>query len=273
MFKRFFCVLVLAVIAYPAMATSQEDYQTALASWSRTLQMYVDEQGRTDFRALASDNDDLRQFVSFVESTSPASHPDLFATDEEVLAYHINAYNALAMYGVIDEGIPSDFDGFFKRLSFFKLRSVVVGGKKTSLYDYENKVIRPLDEPRVHFALNCMVKDCPRLPQEVFQANTLEQQLEAAAQEFFNKDKHIRIDADKRTVYVSKILDFYTEDFVPSGKARDLTEYVNRYAKMMVPEGYRVKFIDYNWTINQQPALLTKSEAATADQGFDNKPG
>lgn len=273
MLKRFVCVFLLAVIAYPAMATNHEDYQTALASWSRTLQLYVDEQGRTDFLALASDNDDLRQFVSFVESTSPASHPDLFATEDEVLAYHINAYNALAMYGVINEDIPSDFDGFFKRLSFFKLRSVVIGGKKTSLYDYENKVIRPLQEPRVHFALNCMVRDCPRLPQEVFQADMLEQQLDTAAQEFFNKDKHIRIDADKRTVFVSKILDFYTEDFVTSGKVSDLTEYVNRYAKMMVPESYRVKFIDYNWTINQQPAVLTKSEAAITDQNSDNKPG
>ncbi|MEH6358484.1 MAG: DUF547 domain-containing protein [Pseudomonadales bacterium] len=273
MFKRFICMFFLAVIAYPAMATSHEDYQTALASWSRTLQLYVDERGRTDFRALASDSDDLSQFVSFVESTSPASHPDLFATEDEVLAYHINAYNALAMYGVISEDIPSDFDGFFKRLSFFKLRSVVIGGEKTSLYDYENKVIRPLDEPRVHFALNCMVRDCPRLPQEAFQANTLEQQLEVAAQEFFNKDKHIRIDADKRTLYVSKILDFYTEDFVPSGKVRDLTEYVNRYAKMMVPEDYRVKFIDYNWTINQQPAALTKSEAVTIDKYSISEPG
>lgn len=253
MFKRFICVCFLAVIAYPAMATNHEDYQTALANWSRTLQMYVDEQGRTDFIALASDSDDLRDFVSFVESASPATHPELFTSADEVLAYHINAYNALAMYGVISEDIPSDFDGFFKRLSFFKLRSVVIGGRKTSLYDYENKVIRPLDEPRVHFALNCMVKDCPRLPREPFLAETLEAQLEQAAREFFAKDKHIRVDAKKRIVYVSKILDFYTEDFVSSGKTRDLKEYVNRYVEILIPEDYRVKFINYNWTINQQP--------------------
>lgn len=251
MFKRFICVLALVVVTYPAMATSHEDYETALASWSRILQLYVDEEGRTDFRALALDSDDLKQFLSFVESTSPASHPDLFATEDEVLAYHINAYNALAMFGVIKKAIPSDLNSFYKRLRFFKLRSVVIGGEKTSLYNYENKVIRLLNEPRVHFVLNCMVRGCPRLPQEVFQAETLEEQLEAAAQEFFNKDKHIRIDADKRTVYVSEILDFYTEDFVSSGKTRDLTEYLNCYSKIKVPTDYRVKFIDYDWTINQ----------------------
>ena len=253
MFKRFICAFVLCVTASSAMATNHEEYQSALAGWSRTLQMYVDEQGRTDFKALASNTGDLQQFVSFVAVTSPASHPHLFASDKEVLAYHINAYNALAMYGVISEGLPRDFDSFFKRLRFFKFRDVVIGGRETSLQDFENDVIRSLRDPRVHFALNCMVRDCPRLPQQPFLAQNLEQQLEAAALEFFAKKKHTRIDAEKRTLYVSKILDFYTKDFVPSGNKRDLLDYVNRYAKMAVPEGYRVEFIQYDWTINQQP--------------------
>lgn len=259
MFKRFIGVLLLTVMAYPVMAANQEDYQTALAGWSRTLQMYVDEQGRTDFKALASDDAELRQFVKFIEKTSPATDPDLFATKDEVLAYRINAYNALAMYGVISEGIPSDFDSYLKRLKFFNWRSIVIGGEKTSLSDYENEVIRPMGDPRVHFVLNCMVRSCPRLPQQPFQAGTLQQQLEAVAQEFFNTDKNLRLDADERTVYVSKILDFYTEDFVPSGKVQDLAQYINRYAKMKVPEGYRVKFLDYDWTINQQPAAASNT--------------
>jgi len=182
------------------------------------------------------------------------------------LAYHLNAYNALAMYGVISENIPADFDSFFKRLSFFKFRSVVIGGQKTSLQNYENDVIRLFGEPRVHFALNCMVRDCPRLPMQPFNGETLEQQLESATQEFFDKAKHIRVDEYKRILYVSKILDFYTEDFVPSGKAKDLLGYVNGYAKMKVPADYRVKFIDYNWTINQQPEQLAGASFDTNEQ-------
>jgi len=37
------------------------------------------------------------------------------------------------------------------------------------------------------------------------------------------------------------------------GNKRDLLDYVNRYAKMAESEGYRVEFIQYDWTINQQP--------------------
>ena len=47
--------------------------------------------------------------------------------------------------------------------------------------------------------------------------------------------------------------EFYTEDFVPSGKARDLASYVNPHRQEPLPANYRIKFIDYDWTINQQP--------------------
>ncbi len=253
MLKSFLGALLLFAAFHAVQAADRDQYEIAIEHWAQVLETYVDEQGRTDFAALAENADDLRHFVGFIEGTSPASHPALFPTENDVLAFHINAYNALAMYGVIGEGIPVDFDSFFKRLRFFKFRSVVIGGEETSLQDYENGVIRPLGEDRAHFALNCMVRDCPRLPQQPFQAETLEQQLENAAHEFFSKPVHLRVDDKKRTVYVSEILKFYTADFVESGKKRDLVPYINRFREPKIPVDYRVKFIDYDWTINQQP--------------------
>merc|ERR1712093_826904 len=122
------------------------------------------------------------------------------------MAYYINSYNALAMYGVIEKGIPDGFTSFFSRAAFFKFRDVVIGGKVTNLYDFENDVIRPLNEPRAHFALNCMVKDCPRLPQTPFYAETLDDTLEQATREFFGSKKHFYFDDKRKRVYVSEIL-------------------------------------------------------------------
>ena len=235
------------------MAVNEQEYQKAVQSWNKVLQQYVDNQGRTDFITLAKSPQDLKFYVDFVARVSPTTHPELFKTKELILAYHINTYNALAMYGVLDRGIPKAFDGFFKRASFFKFRKIIIGGKKTSLYDYENKVIRPLNEPRAHFALNCMVKDCPRLPQRAFVAEKLDEDLNKLTYEFFSKPKHLRRDQKKKTVYVSAILDFYTKDFVPSGKASDLGQYINQYVTDPIPDSFRIKFIDYDWTINQQP--------------------
>ena len=237
----------------PVLADAANAYQTTLSGWQETLSRFVDSEGRTDFLALADDADGLLRFVEAIAGFGPASHPEAFPAREDVLAYHINAYNALAMHGVIERDVPENFSSFFKRASFFKFRTVTVAGKKTNLYDYENKVIRPLGEPRVHFALNCMVRDCPRLPREVFTAASLHAQLESAAVEFFGKERHLRIDTKKRTVYVSAILDFYTEDFVASGKRDDLGAYINRYRAEPLPPGYRIRFSKYDWTVNQQP--------------------
>lgn len=245
------CMAVL--LSSATIAADSGDYEQALAAWTRVLDQYVDEEGRTDFLALAENLTDLEQYVDAVAEFGPDSNPEAFPSRDAVLAYHANTYNALAMYGVIDEGIPDAFDSFFKRAGFFKFRKVRIDGSDTNLYDYENRVIRPLGEPRIHFALNCMVRDCPRLPREPFPVDGLEGVLESATWEFFSKPKHLRLDHDKQRVYVSAILDFYTEDFVPSGRARDLGDYINRYREQALPQDYKIKFIKYDWTVNQSP--------------------
>ncbi len=235
-------------------AESNNPYIDALPKWEKTLTQFVDQQGRIDFKALAKQTEDLQVFIGAIESVSPSSHPELFPERSDVLAYHVNAYNALAMWGVIERDIPKNFSTLLKRASFFKFRDVVIGGKKTNLYDYENKVIRPLDEARLHFALNCMVRDCPRLPTKAFKAETLDQDFQRLSKEFFSKEKHIRVEHDSRQLYLSGILKFYTKDYVPSGKKQDLVGYVNQFRDVQIPESYKVKFIKYDWTVNQQPA-------------------
>jgi hypothetical protein len=250
-------ILILLTLSFfntvHAAEANSNPYERRLNDWSATLGRFVDEQGRTDFETLSKDTAQLQRFVDAIAKVSPSSHPALFPTKAHVLAYHINAYNALAMKGVIDRGIPENLSSLWKRASFFRFRSVVIGGKKTNLYDYENKVIRSLGEPRVHFALNCMVVDCPRLPVKVFTAASLDSDLQAAAVEFFNKPKHIVISSNQKAVYLSRIMKFYTKDYVASGDKQDLLAYVNQYRIDAVPSGYRVKFLDYNWAINQAP--------------------
>jgi uncharacterized protein DUF547 len=225
----------------------------AVDPWSNVLTRYVDEQGRTDFDALAADRRELDEFVAYVARVSPATHPERFPRRADVLAYHLNAYNALAMQGVVEEGITDGFTGFFKRQSFFRLRKVIVGERQMSLSTYENDVIRPLGEPRVHFALNCMVRSCPRLPREAFNADKLDAQLEAAAREFVNDERHVRVDAAAGIVRLSSIFSFYIEDFAPDRNPRSLIAYVNRYRNEPIDPAFEVEFIPYDWTLNSQP--------------------
>lgn len=267
--KAFVVLLILSIMnTANAFDVKSNPYQDRLSDWSQILERFVDDQGRVDFQALEKDTTQLQNFVDAIAKVSPVSHPEAFPTQAHVLSYHINTYNALAMKGVIERGIPANFSSLLKRASFFKFRRVVIGGKKTNLYDYENRVIRPLGEPRVHFALNCMVVDCPRLPMRVFTPESLENDLQTAAVEFFNKPKHIEISADKQIVYLSGIMKFYTKDYVSSGKKRDLVAYVNQYRSDPIPTNYKVKFIDYDWTINQAPEPRLSNKR---DDGFKSK--
>ena len=219
-------------------------------SWARVLQHYVDNRGRVDFAGLSRDRVDLDRYVAWIYTTGPDSQPKLFPTRQHVLAYHLNVYNALAMYAVLDDGIPQSLAGL-KKISFFLLKRFQIGGRRYSLYAYENDIIRALGEPRVHFALNCMSVSCPRLPREPFSGENLEAQLEQETRYFFADPSNVRVDNVDRAVHLSEILDFYTNDFLAS--APTLIAYANRYRAVPIPEGYAVKFIPYDWTINLQP--------------------
>lgn len=219
-------------------------------AWARVLQAYVDELGRVDFAGLAKNRADLDRYVAWVYDFGPGNRPELYPTHAHVLAYHLNAYNALAMYNVIESGIPETNAGFAK-VRFFFLRDVVVAGQRLSLHAYENDVIRKLGEPRVHFALNCMSVGCPRLPREPFHAAQLDRQLEREARKFFAEERNARTDDSQRKVYLSEILDFYPEDFL--AVAPSLTAYANRYRDTPLPLDYALKFTPYDWTVNRQP--------------------
>ena len=220
-------------------------------AWTRVLQQRVDEQGRVDFAGLAQDRSDLDRYVAWIYQHSPASDPGLYPTPAHVLAYHLNAYNALAMYNILEAGIPQSLSGL-KKVRFFYLRKVKIGGESMTLYAYENEVIRKLGEPRVHFALNCMSVGCPHLPREPFRAATLDAQLDHEARRFFNEPRNVRVDEAARKIHLSEILKFYTEDFLKA--APSLPAFVNRYREPPVPEDYGIAFTDYDWTVNAQPA-------------------
>jgi len=215
------------------------------AAWDRVLRGHVLDDGGIDFVGIRRDPEDLEAFVTWVAIHGPRATPELFPTEAARLAYYLNAYNALAMYQVVTTPHRPE-----QRVRFFLLTTVVLDGQRTSLYRLENAVIRPLGDPRVHFALNCMVRGCPRLPREPFDPSRLDAQLEREARHFLNEPRNIQVDPPVGVVRVSSILRFYREDFL--AKAPSLVAYANRYRTEPIPEDYAVRFIPYDWILHQR---------------------
>ena len=104
------------IVPTPTSTVAGRDPQEA---WASVLERYVDDQGRVDFQGVAADRGDLDTYVAWVARVSPASNPELFPSQADRNAYYLNSYNALAMYNVIDAGIPETLEGLRKVPFFF----------------------------------------------------------------------------------------------------------------------------------------------------------
>lgn len=223
--------------------------EEAITDWADVLERHVDSRGYVDFEALKQNSAELTRYTDWVAAVDPEKHPEWFPDTQSKLAHHINAYNALAMRHVLDNDLPKELTAL-RRLNFFRLSKVGVGGARMSLEAYENNIIRKIGEPRVHVALNCMSESCPRLPRVPFAAATLDAQLDQEARKFFNESRNVRVDMVKRTVYLTEIMKFFPEDFLAVSPS--LIAYANRYRNDPIPTDYQVRHIAYDWTIIQQ---------------------
>jgi hypothetical protein len=215
-------------------------------AWARVLKTAVDEQGRVDFPALRQNHRDLDRYVAWIYQRSPASWPDLYPTRGHVIAYHLNAYNALALYNLSNAELPQELSAR-DRQELFERRKLFVGNLPLSLHEYRERLIRPLGEPRMHFALTRQVGGDPRLAREPYRASMLEAQLDRAARAFLGDARNVRVDADRRTVTLSPLLQAYEKDFAAGMPS--LTAYVNRYSETIVPAGFAVEFAEHDWTV------------------------
>jgi hypothetical protein len=247
------CVATLAGCATvtPPPAVPPTNEVQAEAAWARVLGRFVDTRGAVDFKALAVDRADLDHMLRYVADTPLNS----FAGTRTRLAHMINAYNALSMANVIDSGLPESHAGPIAKLRFFVLRKQVIGGQALSLYAFENDVIRPftraIGEPRIHFALNCSARACPALPRQPFRAATLNADLARETLAFFSRPENLRVDDAAREVWLSELMSFYPEDFVPA-HGTSLIDYVNRTLGLSLPLDYAVRFTPYDWTVAHQ---------------------
>src|SRR5262249_44949187 len=175
--------------------------------WGKVLGKYVNEKGYVNYDALAKDRAELDRFLSTIEKMSPRSSADLFPTKADKEAYWLNAYNASVFKKVVARGPEqkSVWGGGLLGIAFFTEKDVVLGGETLSLKKLEDEDVREqFQDPRIHAALNCASKGCPRLPQTAFLPEKLDQQLDAGMTEFVSEARNVSVDDATKTVTLSK---------------------------------------------------------------------
>ena len=102
-----------------------------------------------------------------------------------------------------------------------------------------------MNEPRIHFAINCASFSCPKLLNDAYTADKLENQLEEVTEGFINSERN---KINKHQVELSKIFDWYKKDFTN----KELISYINKYSEVQVADDAKIDFMEYDWRLNEQ---------------------
>jgi hypothetical protein len=206
-----------------------------------------------DYQGLAEDPD-WNRLVRQVESARPSG----FDRNER-LAYWINAYNILTIDLVLKhypvESIKN-IGSFFSPV--WNVEVATIEGRAVSLGEIEHEILRPIGEPRIHAAIVCASLSCPPLARTPFQADRLDADLAAAMRTWLaNPKKGVRIDRASNQITISKIFDWFEEDFEASGGVLAVI------APALSPEDARwieqngadaaLRTFPYDWSLNDIP--------------------
>ena len=234
--------------------------------WTSVLSRFVDDRGQVDYAALAVDRAALDRYLELIAESGPQTTPERFATREDELAYYVNAYNALVFQGVLDGHVDADsvWRGLIPGYSFFVKKKFRLDGQSINLRNLENKLVRArFGDARIHAALNCASVGCPRLPTTAFEADGLEKTLNDAMAEFVSNENNVRVDPAERTLYLSKIFEWYRDDFLDDEREAgnddpNLVDYVNRFRSKdttPIPRDYAIRFLEYDKRLNRTEAI------------------
>lgn len=202
--------------------------------------------GFIDYDGFAADE----RFGVFVEWIGAGS-PVLADGPDDGLAFYINAYNALAIQGILNGKSPGSWWG---RQKFFKRQKFTVLGEEISLETLEHERIAALGDPRIHFAIVCASLSCPRLSSHAYQAEQINVQLHDAAHRFINDPTRNRFDLERRIAFISMIFEWYSDDFEQAGGSvqRYLARFVEdaEVQEALRADEFELRYIEYDWNLN-----------------------
>jgi len=176
---------------------------------------------------------------------------------EDLKAFWINAYNLLTIDLIIQtqerESIKNQggmITGVWKK-HFWTLFD-----NDYSLHQIEHKILRPMGDARIHFAINCASLSCPDLRAEPYigVGDLLDWQLEEQTKAFMlNPTKGVAIykktdqkqNVEER-IAISAIFFWYKEDF---GGRKGVHSFIYKY-RGYEPNNTKVKILPYDWSLN-----------------------
>jgi len=209
--------------------------------WDVLLKKNVDEKGFVDYNGFLNDREQLSDYLKYLSENIPNDS----WTIQEQLAYYINLYNALTVNLILENYPVESIKDIHKPWDH---KVIKLGENEYTLGDIEHAILRKMNEPRIHFAINCASYSCPNLLNEAYTASKLENQLETATTSFINGNKN---EISIRNTKLSKIFKWYKKDFKVSGES-NVIQFINQYSNVKIETDATIDYLDYNWNLNEK---------------------
>lgn len=238
---------LLLIILFTATISSSADNSVDNTIYGKLLTKYVKD-GEVDYQGLKSEEKLLDRYLKVLEDTDSRE-----LSRNERFAFYVNAYNAwtikLILTGYPEVKSIKDLGSLFK--SPWKKEICKIDREVLSLDDIEHRIIRPtFKDPRVHFAVNCASRGCPKLKSEPYTGATMDRDLDMAAEKFINDSQKNYLQGE--TLYISSLFKWFSEDF-----GNDIVGFVSKYASGKLKEELaaragkiKIKYLDYDWSLN-----------------------
>src|SRR5438067_3502103 len=235
--RLLFCFMLSAATAFGQKSDWVANYNTLLGK-------YVTGSGvkYAEWKANAADMQAIQAVVDGI------AKENISAMDKQhQLAFYINAYNAWILHEALGKyPTKSVKDALF---TFFTGKRITVAGQQMSFNALEKDTIRSkFNDPRVHFALNCASRSCPPLNREAFAGDKLDGQFEKLAKGYVNSERGVKYSAETKTADLSKIFDWYKDDFKADGAA---LAFINKRRSSQIPADAKITYQEYDWGLNE----------------------
>jgi hypothetical protein len=263
-----FLLLTFVIFLCSSAFALDHDY----TNYGGVLRTYV-KGGLVDYAALKKNRKGIDQFVKEIGAVTTNEY-ESWSRDQQ-LAFWINTYNGWFLQIVINHypirggrllGVLYPENSVQRIPGIWDDIKTSVARREVSLNDVEHKILRPLfKEPRIHFAIVCASIGCPVLRSEPFRANALQRQLEDAAQDFVNNPTKVRWNANEKKLEISKIFDWFSEDFasfadenwlkIYSKKQAGPVAFISKYlpaGETLKKSKVKVEYLDYDWHLNER---------------------
>jgi hypothetical protein len=207
--------------------------------WDFLLKKNVSDQGNVNYKGFKKDAIYLRNYIQSLSENMPNQD----WSEADVLAYWINAYNAMTV-DLIIRNYPIKSIKDIKNP--WEQRLWKLGAKWYNLDEIEHQILRKMNEPRIHFAIVCASFSCPKLSNNAYNATNLENQLTEATRGFLTDPNRNSITKDR--IEISKIFQWFSADFKQNGT---LIDFLNTYSVTHISSDAKTRYAKYNWDLNE----------------------